>query len=132
MSFDRARCREIHDILDQALRPVGERLGMIVRLGSARFTADNICFKLDVFENARTGSPEAADFPFYCIRYGLEPEDLGKTFTWGGKQYELIGCKPRSTRFPLLGRNLEGKVFKFPLDIVGMIRPGAKALVPGY
>ena len=132
MSFDRVRCREIHDSLDEALQAVGKRLGVTVRLGGATFTSRNIRFKLEIFENADTDSPEAEDFHTYCARYGLQPEDLGKTFTWGGKQYVLVGCKPRSTRFPLLGRDPDGKVFKFPIDIAGNIRPGARPLVSGH
>jgi hypothetical protein len=107
-------------------------LEVTVRLGSASFTSGSIRFRLEVFEDAEKGSPEAEDFHACCVRYGLQGEDLNKTFTWGGKQYVLIGCKPRSTRFPLLGRGPDGKVFKFPVDIVGTIRPGARPLVPGF
>ena len=132
MSFDRARCREIRDALDEVVQPLAQRLGLTIRLGSASFTSGTIRFKLEVIEDAETGSPEAEDFRIYCSRYGLEVEDLNKPFTWGGKQYVLIGCKPRSTRFPLLGRSPDGKVFKFPADIAGTIRPGAKPMMPGY
>jgi hypothetical protein len=56
----------------------------------------------------------------------LQAEDLNKTFTSGGKQFVLVGCKPRATRFPLLGRGTDGKTYKFPVDIADAIRPGAR------
>jgi hypothetical protein len=108
VSFDRARCREIHDALDEALQPLGRRLGLTIRLGGGSFTAGNIRRN--------------------CLRYGLQAEDLNKTFTWGGREFVLVGCSPRASRFPLLGRSSDGKVFKFPADIAGVIRPGARPL----
>jgi hypothetical protein len=126
MSFDRTRCRQVGTALDEALKPLGERLGLTIRLGSASFTSGNIRFQLNVFEDAITGSPEAEDFRICCSHYGLQAEDLNKTFTWGGKQYVLVGCKPRATRFPLLGRGTDGKMYKFPVDIADAIRPGAR------
>lgn len=131
MRFDRARCREIREALDGNLQPLSKRLGLAIRVGSATFTSNNIRFKLEVFANGEAGSPEADAFRIYCSRYGLQPEDLNKPFNWGGKQYVLTGCKPRSTRFPLLGRSPDGKVFKFPADIAGTIRPGARFLIAG-
>ena len=128
MSFDRPRCREIRDALDEVIQPLSQRLGLTIRLGTASFTSNNIRFKLEVFEDSETGTPEADAFRVYCSRYGLQPEDLNKPFAWGGKQYALIGCKPRSTRFPLLGRGPDGKVFKFPADIARAIRPDAQSL----
>ncbi len=125
MSFDRARCREIREALDGAVQPLAQRLGLAMRIGSATFTPGNIRFKLEIFADSETGSPEAEDFRLYCSRYGLEAEDLNKAFDWGGKQFVLIGCKPRSSRFPLLARGADGRVFKFPTDIASSIRPGA-------
>ena len=75
MSFDRAQCREIRDALDEAVQPLGQRLGLTIRLGGATFTAGNIRFKLEVFKDAETGSPEAEDFRLYCSRYGLKVQD---------------------------------------------------------
>jgi hypothetical protein len=129
MNFNRARCREIRDALDEAVQPLGKRLGVTIRLGGATFTSGNIRFKLEVFGDANVGNPEAEDFRVYCSRYGLQVEDLNKSFAWAGKQYVLIGCKPRSSRFPLLGRSPDGKVFKFPVDIASAIRPGAQPLM---
>lgn len=127
MKFDRTRVREIHQALAGVLKPLAEQLSLEIRLGGARYTAQDIQFKIEVFA-PDSGGPEAEQFRFYCRRYGLAPEDLGKEFTWGGRPFTLVGCKPRSTRFPLLGRSADGKTYKFPVDVAKLIRPGT--LVP--
>ena len=130
MKFDRTRVREIHTALEAALTPLAEQLSLEIRVGGARYTAQDIRFNIEVFSPG-SGGPEAEQFRVYCRRYGLEPEDLGKEFTWGGRPFTLIGCKPRSTRFPLLGRSADGKTYKFPADVAKLIRPGTVAPARG-
>jgi hypothetical protein len=123
MNFDRKRVREVHQALEDALKPLAEQLRLEIRVGGARYTAQDIRFHVEVFSPG-SGGPEAEQFRVYCRRYGLEPEDLGKEFTWGGRPFTLIGCKPRSTRFPLLGRSADGKTYNFAVNVAKLIRPG--------
>lgn len=50
----------------------------------------------------------AEDFPKYCKRHGLEPEDFGKEFTLdSGKTYRIIGCKERKQTYGIVCLSLE-------------------------
>jgi hypothetical protein len=52
--------------------------------------------------------------------YGMSPEDLGKSFTYGRDQYTIVGLSRKSHKFPLLAKRSDGKVFKFPVDVVSI------------
>jgi len=39
---------------------------------------------------------------------------LGDKFISNGEQFKIVGWKPKSRKFPLLGLNKKGKTYKFP------------------
>lgn len=39
---------------------------------------------------------------------------LGESFISNGNQFVICGWKPRSRKYPLLGKNKAGKIYKFP------------------
>jgi hypothetical protein len=125
MKFDRAEVHNIREALETALTPLGKQLGLGIRVGSATYTPRDIRFKVEVF-SPDAASPAVEQFRVVCHRFGLEPEDLGKGFTWAGRYYTLVGCRRRSTRFPLIGRAEDGKDYKFPADVARLIRPRAR------
>lgn len=64
-------------------------------------------------EKAAFATREAEDFKFQARFYGLTPEHLGRMYRTGRHTYVLIGMKPRSSRYPALGREVgSGKVYK--------------------
>jgi len=103
------------DGITQALREQGIDARLSVKHTS--YGSGNAVVKLQVNlvdDAGEEQTPEAGDFKIFHRRYGLPAEALGRTFRHGGDRYTLIGCKPRATRFPLLGkRERDGKVFKF-------------------
>lgn len=111
--------RAINADLSQALVAIAEKHGVQIKVGSGSFTSDNATVKVEIAAIASDGTAktkEATDFERYATSYGLKPEDLGKTFSYGGKEYTLVGAKPRSTKYPLLAKdNRSGKTFKLPL-----------------
>jgi hypothetical protein len=72
----------------------------------------------EVGESGVVESREVADFKALAKLYGLSADDLGKQFVSRGERYEIVGLKPKSHKFPILGQNRNGKVYKFPAESV--------------
>ena len=130
MNFDRQTVKTTRERLQTALDAVAAELGCQIKVGGATFERDGsrCYFKVDcavVGEDGTVETREASDFVLYAAQFKLSPEDLGREFTKGGETFTIIGCKPKSYKFPILARRQDGKVFKFPAVTVraGMGRP---------
>ena len=121
-TIDREFLRKLRDELDQYLVEVGDKYGVEITLGNATFTPVRASFKLEiacVSDDGEVHTKEAEDFKRYARQYGLRPDHLGQQFTYSSNTYVLLGCKPRSTRFPIVARRLaDGKTYKLPHDMV--------------
>ena len=123
MTFDRPTVKTTRERLQTALDAVAAELGCEIKVGGATFESDGsrCCFKVDCAvagEDGTVETKEASDFALYAAQFKLSPEDLGREFTKGGKTFTVIGCKPKSYKFPILARRQDGKVFKFPAVVV--------------
>lgn len=119
--FDRQKVRDIRDQLNELLESYSKKWGVAMSVGRCTFTPDNITFKLQIAaigEHGEVKTQEAEDFKFCAFKYGLKPEDLGKKFQYAREEYTIIGCKPRSYRFPILAKRQDGVTIKFPADSV--------------
>jgi hypothetical protein len=60
---------------------------------------------------------EATDFNRFAASFGITKK-LGDTFFFRYETYEIVGLKPRSSKYPLLAKNISsGKTFKFPANV---------------
>lgn len=58
-------------------------------------------------------------FKAYASTFGLTADDFGKTFRFRKNLYRIVGCRPKSFKYPILGARVpDGKTFKFPADHV--------------
>tara|TARA_Y100000034_G_scaffold5089_1_gene5833 strand:+ start:664 stop:1098 length:435 start_codon:yes stop_codon:yes gene_type:complete len=139
MPFSRASLRTLRPKIEAALQALAEAEKISIELGSARFNDSTCTFKLELTEVNPDGtvtSKIAQDFKHYCVRYGLTPEAIGQTFTFQGTVYTIKGCKPRSTKYPIIGENNNGKTYKFmPADVrrtidAQFVADGAGAATP--
>jgi len=123
--MDRVKADRIRNKLDEVLALVAddlkEELGVTVALRNGSYNSANITFKLECAEINADGvaqTKEVSDFRRYAYRLGLDPKDLGREFRAGGQLFEICGLKPRSRRYPILGKNKAGKVYKFAASTV--------------
>ena len=119
-SFDRSTCRDVSAAVEEALRPLGERLGLTFRPKGGSFSGTSYTLKLEAVAGSDDGAPtgrEAEAFALYATRYGLTPDDLGRTFMVGGQEHRLVGCSPRAYKKPLL-TTCNGKSYKWPSETV--------------
>ena len=123
MTFDQPTIRATRVRLQTALDALGKDLGCEFKVGKATYERDGsrCSFKLDsavLDEDGTVQSKEAADFVRCAKGYGLFPEDLGRSFTANGKTFTIIGCMPRSHRYPILVKRGDGKQRKISAEAV--------------
>ena len=114
--FDRVTCKQMRQEIDQALATVGQKYGLTIDGGNISFTGKKFTMRLTVSVLDKTmpvGGKTANDFNLYCRQFGLEPSDMGRVFTNRGEAYKVVGLKPQSYKFPILGERYDGKRFKF-------------------
>ena len=129
MSFDREKIRRLRDQIANALKAIeykGDENGPIsIKVGNARYTDNSVTFSLEVStinDDGSVNTTESEDFKRSARRYGLDPQDLGRSFVHAGSQYKIVGCKPRSRKYPIICE-CAGARFKFaPSTVKDAIR----------
>lgn len=107
MTFDRPTIRATREQLQHALDALGKDLGCEFKVAGATYERDGsrCSFKLEcavVGEDGTAPTKEAADFVRNARAYGLFPEDLGRSFMVNGKTCTILGCRPRSHKYPII------------------------------
>lgn len=129
--FDKQETRRIGSAIEDALQKVANQFGVCIKRGNGRFSSNNLTLKIEVSllnANGEVKSRESETFKLYAKVYGLEPTDLGRTFTaWSGKTFEITGLSARSHKYPVFAKNvLTGKGFKFPAEEVKVLLAKSK------
>ncbi len=119
MNRDTARAIERQALALLAPMEGDGRLKIAVKGGSIGTTFVNLRIEFaEVGEGGVAESKETADFKALARFYGLSADDLGRQFVFRGERLTIVGLKPKSPKFPILGRNGSGKVYKFPAESV--------------
>jgi hypothetical protein len=117
--MNRETARAIERQVLELLAPMESdgQLKITAKGGSVGTTFVNLKIEFaEVGKNGLAESKEAADFKALAKFYGLNADDLGRHFVSRGERYEIVGLKPKSHKFPILGRNHDGKIYKFPAE----------------
>ena len=117
--MDRDKVRNLRVALNRVLKEFGAQENLNVVLGNASYTDSSADFKLHVNEIAADGqvlTREAETFKRTAHYYGLQPEDLGRTFrSHSGKTFKITGLNRRAHKYPIQAVEVgTGKRFKFP------------------
>ena len=121
-NINKEMLRVLRDEINEALKAIGQRHGVTIKAGSAKFTPEAARFALDVTANSATGETQdigAVEFKRNAIMFGLKPEDLGKQVVTGQGVYTITGLKPTSYKYPILAKSLrDGRTYKLPASTV--------------
>jgi len=133
MAITRALLKELRQDIDAALKSVGEKHNVVLSVGRATFDALNATFKLEVAaigEEGQVMSKMATDFQAYAGLWGLQSDDLNKTFTdFGGETYKIVGGRPRASKNTIVVEK-NGKQFVMPHGRVAALLHREKAPGP--
>ena len=114
------KIKDMRKDIDEALKAVAEKHNCTISAGRANYSDESFNIKLEVVENSSDGSTVTQaqlDWKANARRFGLNVDLLGKTVQIQGKDFEIVGLKPRSSKYPVLGKDLSnGKTYKFPVS----------------
>lgn len=114
----REKIRDMRKDIDAALKEVAEKHCVTIEAGNASYSSKSFSLKLNITENASDGSTVSQgelDWEKSHWKFGLDKDLFGKTFKTNKGEYEIVGLKPRSYKYPVLGKSLkDGKTYKFP------------------
>ncbi len=113
--------KAVQEDLRVGLQAIGDKHGVVLTLGNARYSDTNATMKLELSKKDASGmaiTREAAAFLRDAAIYGLEPSDLGRTFTSNGRTFKITGSNPRSQKYPILAALPNEKQYKFHDTVV--------------
>jgi len=114
----RTKIQDMRKDIEEALQAVAEKHNCTIKAGNASFNEDSFKLKLEIVENSSDGSTVTqaqVDWKANASSFGLDVDLLGKTVILQNSNYEIVGLKPRSRKYPVLGKDLSnGKIYKFP------------------
>lgn len=77
------------------------------------FGAEQLQRAIQHFYEAKKAETMKDDWSDFCHVYGLAPSDLGRKIIVNGKAFTLSGIKPNNRKYPILGKNTNGTLYKF-------------------
>ena len=111
--------RAAREEMEAELKDFGEKYGLTISIGTARYTKGNAAFKLQLVTTCSDGTvntQEAENFKLNAHQFGLKPEHLNAEITYLGRKYKLVGLAPNSIKFPLIVERIpDGKGYRMPL-----------------
>ncbi|KKN65710.1 hypothetical protein LCGC14_0478490 [marine sediment metagenome] len=116
--FNRATVRNLMNECADALKVVADKYDLDLVRKSVTYQTNEcpIAFKMITRATDDDGnviSPNENEWKRNAILFGMKASDFGKEFISNNRKYTISGIKPRSTKYPILARRSDGKVFKF-------------------
>lgn len=121
--FTSAACRTLRKDLESVLEVLEDQHNIKIDIGKMSY-GQTIGAKLTVSLPDADGNTFSVDETAYNkvstqqlttngIKYWKK---LGDFFGWQNETYKVVGWKPYSRKYPLLGINKHGKTYKFPAE----------------
>lgn len=113
--------------LDAALAKLGEKHGLKIHAGNARFEGDgsSVEFKLSIARINTDGSVESkerAAFRQLAASFGMKPTDLDRKLVIGSRMLTIVGLMPRRSKPIVLKEQATGREYLYPVEpIVAML-----------
>jgi hypothetical protein len=101
--IDKAAMIALRPQIDEALKELGERLGIDFRAANGNYGGNSAHFKLEmkVADPDIQEKAQREEFNRYCSLFGLEPEDFGKEFRSGLNRYKVLGFELKRRKYPI-------------------------------
>lgn len=120
----RKDCKTLRHALTSELADLGKKHGLIIKAGSASYTDNSVTFKVECLI---AGFDQAKDnFERHAFMFDLTDDQFGAFFRYGKRTYKLVGLKPRSPKYPIIGEH-DGSRYKLPEKAVAsLLSSGSK------
>jgi len=107
--FNRKTCKGIALEAERVLREHFGADKIHVKKGNGTFVPGCFTMKMEFTNISEDGTaiPKIAlDFKTYCHRGGFVATDLGRRFLSNGRQFQIVGWKPRASKRPLVAKDV--------------------------
>ena len=125
-NFDKPTIKAIRMAMDTALAKVEKDYGITISTGNARFSGNEVTFKVKANTLNSTGSAntkEAQMFDIYKNTVGIGHLNVGDTITLQGKSFILKGYNTRARKSPINIEDIQGRGYKCSVDMLKMYNP---------
>jgi hypothetical protein len=122
--FTRANVRSLMDEVEEVLKPLAEKHGLVLDRKGKSFYRDSVPAMFQFLvrvedEDGNALDSKAQEFKKNATRVGLKADDLGREFQSRGETFKVTGLNLRARKYPVLAENVRtGKVYKFHQDTV--------------
>lgn len=110
-TIGKREAKVISEAIAQALESVEQELGVKIEVGGGTFDPTVGTFKPKITVSVDGAAKNA--FAQDAAYFKLTADDYEREFTSHGKTYKLVGVKPRSPKYPLIGEAADGRQYKF-------------------
>jgi hypothetical protein len=124
--LDKPSIKAIRLAMDKALAEVEAQYGIKISTGNARFTADEVTFKVKANVIDKFGtvlSKEAQAWELYAPTQGLDHLSVGDTVQLQGKSFTIKGYNTRARKSPINIEDNNGRGYKCSVSMLKMYNP---------
>ncbi len=116
-AIDRSTCSTIQKEAIDALAEYATARGLKVTYKRGKYDPTAGFCDITLSFALADAEPGRVEWERYCTRYGLRPEDFGRSFEHAGKTFTISGVRTRAPKRPISCTS-EGRTYSFPLSIV--------------
>ena len=125
-NFDKPSIKAIRTAMDAALAKVEKQYGIKISTGNARFSNDEVTFKVKANVIAKGGivkTKEAQAWDIYATSQGLGHLSVGDTVQLQGKSFTIKGYNTRARKSPINIEDSSGRGYKCSVSMLLMYNP---------
>jgi hypothetical protein len=125
-NFDKPSIKAIRVAMDAALAKVSKEYGIKISTGNARFSADEVTFKVKANVISKGGivkTKEAQAWDLYASTEGLGHLSVGDTVQLQGKSFTIKGYNTRARKSPINIEDHNGRGYKCSVSMLKMYNP---------
>ena len=120
--IDRQTLDNFRQDFKKAMETLEKQYGFIIDLGSITYSDTSFYGKLEVHEGDSRDDLNEQEFKAHCKMYGLDYDDYDRRFTYGGKDYIIIGIRPSKRKYPISCQQVQdGKSYAFTASLIKQV-----------
>ena len=120
-NFDKPAIKAIRIAMDEALAKVEKQYGIKISTGNARFSGDEVTFKVKantIGTGGQVQTREAQNWAMMAGVNGLGHFSVGDTIQLQGKSFTIKGWNTRARKSPINIEDQNGRGFKCSVNMV--------------
>ena len=125
-NFDKPSIKAIRLAMDEALAKVSKEYGIKISTGNARFSNDEVTFKVKANTIGTGGvvkTKEAQAWDIYANLNGLGHLSVGDSVELQGKSFTIKGYNTRARKSPINIEDHNGRGYKCSVSMLKMYNP---------